>query len=271
MIRTRLHYHRPDRLEAASTLLAEYHGNVVVLAGGTKLLPEMNRNEIQVDHIVDLRGLQLNQITNHGAQIEIGAMVTYDDVFESALMHRKAGLLTRMCRGITGGRQLTQQATLVGSACQNFPSSDIPGVLVALDAQIRLYGAAGFRDVPAVEFFLEASVCDIRRSELVVGILVSTVQHYGYCKVKHCGGSWPIATASAVRDPALDTISVTLGAVQALPVRVVLTDPSRVNEEINHAITAPWTDVLAPGSYRAAIAAAVARRAIAEMQEGIAQ
>lgn len=269
MIRTRLRYHRPDRLEAASALLAEYHGNVVVLAGGTKLLPEMTRNEIQVDHIVDLRGLQLNKITDLGAQIEIGAMVTYDDVLESELTHRNVGLLTRMCRGITGGRQLTQQATLIGSACQNSPSSDIPGVLVALDARIRLHGNAGFRDVPAAEFFLAASLCDIRPGEFAASILVSTVQQSGYCKVKHSAGSWPIATASAICDPASGSIAVTLGAVQAVPVRVVLNDPSRVNDEVNQAITAPWSDVLAPGSYRTAIAAAVARRAIADMQKGI--
>lgn len=43
MMRTRLRYHRPVTAAEASAVLAEHHGNVVVLAGGTVLAASADR------------------------------------------------------------------------------------------------------------------------------------------------------------------------------------------------------------------------------------
>ena len=266
MIRTRLRYHRPDTPHEASALLAEHVGNVAVLSGGTQLLPQMSRDEIHVEHVVDLRGLGLDAITTEDDHVEIGAMVTYADVLASPDLRGAAPLLPRVALGVTGGRQLVQQATLVGSACYNYPGSDMPGVLVALDARMRVHGTAGFREVRACGFFLGAATVDLRSGEFVASFVIGRAQHIGYCKVKHSTGSWPIATAAAVRNPATGALTVTLGAVQALPVRLDLDDPDRLEDQVREAVTAPWSDILAPGSYRAAIAGVVARRALAELQ-----
>jgi carbon-monoxide dehydrogenase medium subunit len=90
----------------------------------------------------------------------------------------------------------------------------------------------------------------------------------GYCKVKHSAGSWPIVTASAVRH-GVDGLRVTIGAAQAVPVVVDAGAPDELADlerRVDAAITAPWSDVLAPGEYRADIAATVARRAVDDLQ-----
>jgi carbon-monoxide dehydrogenase medium subunit len=267
MIRTPLRYHRPATSAEASAVLAEHHGNVVVLAGGTQLLPRMNRDEVHVEHLVDLQDLGLTGISESDDRVEIGAKVTYADVVASELLQRAVPLLPRMARGVTGGRQLTQQATLVGAACHNYPGTDVPGTFVALGATLRLHGLDGIREVAASDFLLGAQSVDVRPGEFVSSFTVDRTERAGYCKIKHSSGSWPIATASALYDTAADGFAVTLGAVQAVPVRVTFTEPAELAGLVRAALTAPWDDVLAPAAYRAAIAGVVARRALTEILE----
>jgi carbon-monoxide dehydrogenase medium subunit len=267
MIRTRLRYHRPRSLVEASELLLEHHGNVAVLGGGTHLLPRMTRHEIAVENLVDLQDLDLAGIRSVDGAVDVGAKVTYADVLDSELLRSSLPLLPRMARGVTGGRQITQQATLVGNACFAFPSADVPGVLVALDAMVEIHGPDGKRSVPISDFLVDAFTVDLRPGEFVTSMRFAPQPSGGYCKVKHSTGSWPIVTSGAVRDPS-GGVRVTMGAVQAVPFVVAVDDPhdrGQVTRRVDAAITAPWSDVLAPGSYRADIAAAVARRAVDEL------
>lgn len=266
MIRTRLRYHQPLRPDEASELLAEHHGRVAVLAGGSQLLPRMNRGEINIDHIVDLRGLGLRGIERTRGRVRLGAMVTYDDTLASPLLAESVPLLPRVACGITGGRQLTGHATLVGALSHAFPGTDMPGALTALNATVELHGPEGTREIPIDEFLLGAKHIDRRPGEFVAAVTVDSIPRSGYCKVKHATGSWPIAAASAIDDG--DILTVTLGAVQARPLRIVIPDPTPavVTQTVDAAVTAPWTDVLASGDYRARIASVVARRALTELQ-----
>jgi carbon-monoxide dehydrogenase medium subunit len=267
MIRTRLRYHRPQSLAEASELLLEHHGNAAVLGGGTFLLPRMTRHLTEAENVVDLVGLGLAGIRSVAGAIEVGARVTYVDVLDSELLRSGLPLLPRMARGVTGGRQITQQATLAGAACFAFPTTDAPGALVALDAVVEIHGPGGLRSVPIRDFLLDALMVDLRPGEFVTAMRFAPQPSSGYCKVKHSTGSWPIVTASAVPDAA-GGVRVTLGAVQAVPFVVIVDDPrdrDQLTRRVDAAITSPWSDVLAPGKYRADIAASVARHAVDEL------
>ncbi|MFC5947551.1 FAD binding domain-containing protein [Pseudonocardia lutea] len=267
MIRTRMRYHRPQTLVEASQVLLEHHGNVAVLGGGTFLLPRMNRHLMEFENVVDLQDLGLRHVTSVDGEIVMGAGVTYVDVLESDLTRSNLGLLPRMAEGVTGGRQITQQGTLVGAACFQFPTTDAPGALVALDGTVDIQGPDGRRSVPISDFLIDAFVVDLRPGEFVSAMRFAPQPAGGYCKVKHATGSWPIVTASAV--PATGGgVRVTLGAVEARPVVLTVEDPfdrTELEHRVDRAITAPWSDHFAPGSYRADIAAAVARRAILDL------
>ncbi|CAN7658675.1 FAD binding domain-containing protein [Caballeronia sp. LjRoot34] len=267
MIRTALRYHRPSSLEAVSQLLAEHAGDIAVLGGGTMLLPKMNRDEIHVSNVVDLADLGLSEIVVSDDAVQIGARVTYDDVLHSVALKDSAPLLPRFARGVTGGRQLVQQATLVGSACLNFPSTEVPAVFVALQANVRVHGPGGFREVPASDFFLGALKVALAPGEFVTSVAFARTERAGYCKIKHSSGSWPIVTACVVRDIKSGVLSATLGAVEAVPFRVEFDKPQQLEQLVNDTITSPWSDELAPGSYRAAVAAVAARRAFDEFEE----
>ena len=256
----------------------EHAGDVAVLGGGTQLLPLMNRDEVSVAHVVDLRGLGLRRITVDADAVTVGALVTYADVLRSADLAGAAPHLQRVSHGVTGGRQLRNSGTLVGSACFAMPGTDVPGALVGLGARFSVHGPAGDREVPAGDFFRDAFSTALRPGEIVLSFTVDRqAVQTGYCKIKHSSGSWPIVTATAVRTATGAT--VTLGGAQAVPLQVDVGDlvpaglvpadrPARLAEvadRVARAVTDPWTDVLAPGSYRAQIAGPAAKRALLEL------
>jgi aerobic carbon-monoxide dehydrogenase medium subunit len=268
MIRSALRYHQPDSRNEAASLLAEHRGDVAVLAGGTQLIPRMSRGEVTVGHIVDLKRLELATIKPFDDRVEIGAGVTYAQIAAAAELLNIAPLLPRMARGVTGGRQITEQGTLVGSLCQNTPGSEMPGVAVALDGRVQIARVDGSRELSAAEFLTGAEKVALQPGEFVTSLVLRTVTAGGYYKLKHSGGSWPIATASAIFD--VDGAGVvTLGGVQATPVQVAFgDDPEAIPELVDAAVTEPWDDVLAPARYRAAVAKVVAGRAVRELMGG---
>jgi aerobic carbon-monoxide dehydrogenase medium subunit len=266
MIRTPLRYHRPGSVEEVSVLLLEHDGDVAVLGGGSQLLPQLTRGERSVGHLVDPRGLGLRDIAVDGSDIVLGALVSYDDLLRSPLVAERLPHLARVSRGVTGGRQIRNAATPVGAVCFGMPGSDMPAALAGLGARYRVHGPRGWRDIAAADFHTGAYRTALEPGEFVVAAVVAAVgRETGYCKVKHSAGSWPIVTATWCRRG--DEASITLGGLQAVPLRVPMpaqVDGDEIADRVAAAITEPWSDVLAPGSYRARIAGTVAYRAYKE-------
>src|SRR4029453_10812905 len=62
MLPSRFEYHRPDSLEEALHLLAEYGDEAKVLAGGQSLIPVMKLRLAAPAHLVDIGRLGLDSI-----------------------------------------------------------------------------------------------------------------------------------------------------------------------------------------------------------------
>jgi aerobic carbon-monoxide dehydrogenase medium subunit len=264
MIRTKLRYHAPTSVPAAVQLLTEHRGRVAVLGGGTILVPMMSRGERNVDHLVDLAQIGLDAITRDGDWLVIGARTTYAAAIDSEPVARAAPLLACAARGITGGAQLRNQATIGGSACLANPASEIPAVLVALRARMSIAGPDGLRHLSAAKFFTGAFATALDDSEFLTGISVPIQEaRFGYYKLKHCEGSWPIATAAATLGAG--RYWVTLGGVADTPVRLPAEPEDDLDDRVRAAIPTPWADQLAPASYRRDVAPAVARRALSQL------
>jgi 2-furoyl-CoA dehydrogenase FAD binding subunit len=70
-------YIRPDTVEEAIALLAEYGEDARVLAGGQSLVPMLNLRLIEVDALIDISQIAaLDVISDRDDKIEIGAAVT---------------------------------------------------------------------------------------------------------------------------------------------------------------------------------------------------
>jgi CO/xanthine dehydrogenase FAD-binding subunit len=281
MIRTALRHHAPTEVAEAVALLDTHAERAAVLAGGTMLVPSLTRGERDLDHVIDLRRLGFHAATVTADSVHIGAMVTYAHLLAASAFPGTAQLLQRVAGGITGGPQIRCQGTICGSAAYANPSSEVPAVLVALDATMHLHGPGGARIIPAAAFFLDAYTVDLRRGELLTGVTVAArAARLGYYKLKLAEGSWPIATAAAILPP-IDPGSgragysgavVTLGAISTRPIQLdlapLLEDDGRlpsdadVDDWVVAQIGETWDDELAPSDYRRMVAGVVLRRAV---------
>lgn len=277
MIHTKLQYHRPAKAEEVCSILDEHPNDAVVLGGGSWLLPRMNRHEVQANHIIDLRGLNLNTMKVEDDLVRMGAMVTYSDVLSSKELAEAIPLLPQVARGITGGSQVRNLGTLAGSACFANPSSDIPAVLVALGTKLQIIGKKSEREVAAEDFFLDAFRVDLHPGEFVSSLVIPRHRlRSGYYKLKISASSWPIATASAIINDDTGEKSITLGAVEPRPLRIDLSSVMDaegvlqgvdISDFVRAKIVNPWSDILAAGEYRREVAGVVARRAIENLKE----
>jgi aerobic carbon-monoxide dehydrogenase medium subunit len=267
-----------NRADAVSLLSRDPEGTTI-LGGGTWVVPDMDRGLIHPRRVLDLGRSGLAEITLDGSAVQIGAMATYASILDSPVVREHAQLLHTMAAGITGGRQVTQQATLGGSAMAARPQSDAPATLVTLNADAILVGPRGERRVRSADLFTGAMQTATFPDELLAGFEFASTAglNHGYFKLKRGGSSWPIATAAVSANVdasgACISISLSLGGVSATPVGVDL-GTSLVGqlptlELIDIAaslaarsVTEPWGDVLAPASYRAAVTRPVARRAL---------
>ncbi|MDT7588867.1 MAG: aerobic carbon-monoxide dehydrogenase medium subunit [Pseudonocardiales bacterium] len=280
MIRTALRYHAPDDLGEATELLHTHEERAAVLGGGTMLVPSLTRGDRDLDHVIDLRRIGLGDVSSTAGGVRIGASVSYARLLAAPPFTGATRLLQLAAEGITGGPQIRCQGTICGSVAYANPSSDLPAVLVALEAVIHLRGPEHSRAVPAEAFFLDAFTVDLRRGELLTGVTVGTRSaRVGYYKLKLAEGSWPIATASAVVPDTGDSLigaTVTLGAVSARPLRLDLAPlldghgrlPTArdVDDWVSAQLGEPWDDELAPGDYRRTVAGVVLRRALQRAQ-----
>lgn len=279
MIAETFEYRRPGDLSEAVSMLAADSEETAILGGGTWLVPDLERGARSARVVLDLAAAGLRSIVPLAdGGLRVGAMCTYADLLGSPQIAARAPLLALMAAQITGGATIRNQATLGGSLIAARPQSDAPAVVVAARAVALVAGSGGERRVPAHELFAGAMRSSLARSEILYALeLPAPVRGNGYQKLKLMAGSWPIATAAACLE--LDdggrcrSASLTLGAVSPTPLRVSV-ESVLVGSELSAealaaaaelaaaALTAPWADALAPASYRAAVAAPLARRAL---------
>jgi carbon-monoxide dehydrogenase medium subunit len=275
MIPTTFDYKAPTSLSELMTVLDD---GALVLAGGTWVVPALNRGELQPRTVVDLRQAGLDTISEQDDVIRVGAMCTYENLLSSEVIKRRLPILHTMARGVTGGRQILCQGTLGGALGAARPSSDAPGVATALGGRFIVHGPGGQRSVASENFLLGAQRTSLALGEVLTAIEFQAMdgQATGYYKLKHSQSSWPIATATAVLRPGGENFThgtVTLGGVSETPIHVDISEfvagraptPDVVAAAAEFAgaqITAPWSDVLAPAEYRKAVAPVVAARAL---------
>ncbi|MDH3297879.1 MAG: FAD binding domain-containing protein [Gemmatimonadota bacterium] len=211
----RLHsyvYHRPANLEEAVALLTEHAGDVLPIAGGTDLVPNMKHRLFTPGHLVALRGLrELKGISDADGLIRLGAAESLASIAADPLIKEVLPSLAEACGDISGP-QLRRMGTIGGNVCldtrctyynQTFfwrqalgfclkkdgddchvvkggtrcvaaHSADAATALMTLDASLELAGPGGRRSLPIEQFFTSDGVWNRRMdaAEILVAIHV---------------------------------------------------------------------------------------------------
>lgn len=161
---------RPRDISEALQALAG-QGRIVPVSGGTNVLVYMKRAPLEADTVVDLSRMEaLQQISEDGGTVRLGANVTFTQLLEWAPGGAIQELIHPMCIGFAGPL-IRNRATVGGNICDASPAADVSPVLLALDAEVTLESAAnGSRSLALSEFFQGVRKTARRRDELLTAI-----------------------------------------------------------------------------------------------------
>jgi 4-hydroxybenzoyl-CoA reductase subunit beta len=317
-------YLAPRTLDEAVRLLADHGPHAMPVAGGTDLFPNMKRRQVEPTVLVGLRGLRdLQGVAGDGRSgLRVGAGVVLRRVLEHPVVAQHYPVLARAaalisnpqirCMGTVGGNLLIDTRCNYytmpywwrrainfcmkkdgdvcwvapgGHRCWAVSSSDLAPVMLALDARVRLVGAAGERTVPAADLYRDDGIAYLGKApdEVLVDVLVPPADglRATYWKLRRRGAiDFPIlGVAAAVRlepDGTCSHARVVLGAVASRPLRSeaaerVLLGQRLGPEVIDAAAEAAWkpakpldnTDLTL--GYRKAMVRVYVRRALREV------
>jgi 2-furoyl-CoA dehydrogenase FAD binding subunit len=148
----RFDYVRPDSVEEAVALLAEYGDAASVLAGGQSLMAMMNLRIAEPAVLIDIARLaDLDAIKIVGDKVEVGAAVTQNRLKDWPALAARLPLLAEALPFV-GHFQTRNKGTVCGSIAHADPSSEIPLSLATLGGEVVLRSSRGTRVLAAQDF-----------------------------------------------------------------------------------------------------------------------
>ncbi|UOY02251.1 FAD binding domain-containing protein [Blastococcus sp. PRF04-17] len=234
----------------------------------------------QPAHLVDLNRVPelvgIRELADGG--LSIGAMTRTADVAADALVSGYAPVLAEAA-GMIGHAAIRNRGTIGGSVAHADPAAELPAVLVALDATLRIRGRAGQRDVRADEFFQGYFTTVLGESDILTDIVVPpSPVSTGSAFVEEARRVSDFAMAGAAAVVTLEAGRCTharlvLMAVSDRPYRsqdteAALLGSALTDDDIERAAgiaaaeLTPNEDIHASADYRRALAAVVAGRAL---------
>jgi len=253
-------YVRAGSLEEALEALAEPEARA--LAGGQSLLPLMKLRLARPSLLVDIGALDLREIEAGPEEARLGALSTWDELARADELRRPELAAIAECAAGIGDLQVRNRGTLGGGLAHADPASDMPAVLLALGARLRLRSPAGERTLAASDFFLGPFTTALAEPELIAEVTAPVPppgSASAYVSVEHPASGFALAGAAALVRPG-DRVTV---AVTGLAGRPFLLPPDGPGEpEAALAEVEVTGDRYAPVEYRRHLAAVVVRRAV---------
>ncbi|MGK7869134.1 FAD binding domain-containing protein [Falsiroseomonas sp. E2-1-a20] len=166
-------WHAPETIEEALALKAEHGDAARFLAGGQSLVPAMNFRVAQPAVLVDLaRVLALDHLEfSADGTLAIGAMTRYRRIERDAAVTRRQPLLAEALAQVAHP-QIRTRGTLGGNLAHADPASEMPAVMLALQASFVLRSRNGSRIVVAEDFFVGPLATVLNEEEMLVEIQV---------------------------------------------------------------------------------------------------
>lgn len=278
-------YHRASSVDEALALLTKYGDEAKLLAGGHSLIPAMKLRLSQPGHLIDIGRLQgLSHIHEEQGAITIGALTTYRQLETSHVVQRYLPIITETVN-LIGDQQVRNRGTIGGSLAHSDPAADMPGVVLALKAELHVQGPNGKRSIKADDFFLGTFTTALKENEILLEIrfpiahgrvgsayekLANRASHYavaGCAAVITLDGDGTCAAASLALTGAADS-TVRLSSVESALIGKKL-DAATVEAAAQTAANGLniVADIHGSRQYRTQMVSVVTRRAILRAAE----
>lgn len=171
-------YIAPSSLQEALQIKDRYRDDAIFLAGGQSLIPTMNFRLTRPEVIIDINKItELDnlKIDTQGKVIRIGALVRHRQLELDPMIEREQPLVSEAYKNVAHP-QVRNRGTLCGNLCHADPASEMPAIMLALDARMHLQSVSGERWVDADEFFESVYTTCCEADEMLVGVEVPFIE-----------------------------------------------------------------------------------------------
>jgi carbon-monoxide dehydrogenase medium subunit len=175
--------------------------------------------------------------------------------------------------------QVRNIGTIGGNIVNAVPSADLPPILIALGAKIKLVGTKGERILPLEDFFTGPNETVIQQDEVLTEFIISEQPFTGSTYIKFAlrrSGALAVvgvAVAVAVEGNICQKARIVLGAVAPTPLRVKTAEEVLTGKEITDdlleeagraaaAESKPISDIRGSAEYRRDLVRVLTRRAL---------
>lgn len=176
-------YYVPESIEEALSIKERLGDDAKFLAGGQSLIPTMNFRLAQPENLIDLNRLaDCGYIRrNADGSIAIGALARHRQLEHDDLIRREQPLVHEAIQSVAHP-QIRNRGTLCGNLAHADPASEMPAVMLALNARMHLRSSSGDRWVLAQDFFVSVFTTALEENELLVEVeLPAMPESQGTC------------------------------------------------------------------------------------------
>jgi len=273
-------YYRASSVSEAAGLLKKHPG-AKLLAGGQSLIPLLKLRLAAVPAVIDIGRIRgLAGITVENGVVRIGALTTHAQLAVSSELVEVCPALAQAAAGI-GDPAVRNRGTIGGNVAHADPASDLPTVLVALDARLVAEGPNGQRTLDAANFFQGMMSTELEDHEILTAIEFSAHsagQRSAYAKFAHPASRYAVIGVAAIltsKDGKCTAARVAIGGMVPRPLRASSVESAltgvnlsteniaqaagRVSQDLGDDILG---DIFASENYRRAVAPVWVKRAL---------
>jgi carbon-monoxide dehydrogenase medium subunit len=239
-------YVRPKSVAEASVALGRRGATTAAIAGGQSLLPMLSLRVAMPDLLVDISRLDdLKAVARTPDSVWLGALTTHAAIEDGKTPDVFNGMMRRVA-GQISYRAVRNHGTIGGSVALADPAADWPGVLVALDASVRIVGRNGVRVQSVADFIQSPYETTLTTGDIIMGFDIPAPKapfRWGFAKVARKSGAFANSIAVATTQGKGGAVTVVLGAAGPKPHTLVATanllqTPDTTEEQVRAAIAA---------------------------------
>lgn len=164
-------YIAASSLEHALSIKADHGDDAKFLAGGQSLMPTMNFRLAQPAILIDINPLAdlAGIVPQDDGGVRIGALTRYRTLETTGSLLNGFPLFGEALPHIAHP-QIRNRGTIGGNLSHADPASELPAIMVAMNATLRVKAATHEREIAATDFFLAPLTTDLQPDEMLVGI-----------------------------------------------------------------------------------------------------
>ncbi len=262
-------------LDEALDELDRHGADARIIAGGTDLVLNMKKKNIQPRRVISLHNLdELDFVQPEDSAVRIGALTKHADLAANLFLKQHLPILSEAV-GLIGSWQIRNVGTIGGNLCNASPAADSAPPLLVLDAQLILASKTAEKKISLESFFTGPGATVLEPGQILKEIVIELPKQPAagcYLKLRRrkavdvslAGVAFQAETGSDGKT--LAKVGIALGGLAPTPLRVPQAEAVLVGLSPDEAMTKvpdcakiaaaaarPIDDVRATAAYRRTI------------------